>query len=462
MRTWFQWLTLLAIVSALLLTGLPALAGTPPEVLDQSVTEANQWTDVNNSTRYIAQVFTAGKTGTLTKAALYLSAPSDASSVTFQLRSVDPATGTPTAQVLAATTIGIAQLPTNRNRDWVTIPFASPATVVAGTRYALVAAMNGGGLFHWNFGYVEPTAVNAAFGSGDGTGWGTLFVVNALPANASLLFQTYVTITDSTAPVITPAVTGTLGQDGWYTGDVAVAWTVKDAESAVTASTGCDATSITADTSGTTLTCTATSLGGTATQSVTITRDATAPALAPGVAPNPIVLGGNATATANATDAMSGIAAQSCDPLDTGSVGAKSVACTATDAAGNTATAQANYTVTYAFEGFASPVDMGMLNIAKAGKAIPLKFRLTDANGAPVTTVTTAAITSVSLNCGSLGIGSDALEEYAAAASGVQNLGNGYYQINWKAPSGYAGSCRQLRLDLGDGLSHTADFQFIK
>lgn len=82
---------------------------------------------------------------------------------------------------------------------------------------------------------------------------------------------------DSTPPVITPNVTGTLGNNGWYTSDVSVSWTVTDPDSTVTSTTGCDPTTINADTAGTTLTCSATSAGGTNSQSVTIKRDATPP-----------------------------------------------------------------------------------------------------------------------------------------------------------------------------------------
>ena len=68
-----------------------------------------------------------------------------------------------------------------------------------------------------------------------------------------------------------PSSPATLGADGWYTGNVSVAWTVTDDESAIT-SAPCAASTVTADTAGTTFTCTATSAGGTATQSVTIKR----------------------------------------------------------------------------------------------------------------------------------------------------------------------------------------------
>ena len=85
---------------------------------------------------------------------------------------------------------------------------------------------------------------------------------------------------DPTPPVITPQIDGPLGDNGWYVGDVTVTWKVVEPQSASSVVTsGCDETSITSDTKGTTLTCTATSDGGTASKSVTIYRDATPPAI---------------------------------------------------------------------------------------------------------------------------------------------------------------------------------------
>ncbi len=86
-----------------------------------------------------------------------------------------------------------------------------------------------------------------------------------------------VAFTDTTAPVITPVVSGPMGLAGWYTGDVTVAWTVSDAESNVTSQTGCGAITLTADTAGRTLTCSASSLGGSASRSVTVKIDRTPP-----------------------------------------------------------------------------------------------------------------------------------------------------------------------------------------
>lgn len=83
--------------------------------------------------------------------------------------------------------------------------------------------------------------------------------------------------TDSTPPVVIPSITGTLGNNDWYTSNVGLSWAVTDAQSAVTSTTGCGAVSVTADQAATTYTCVATSAGGTTTQTASIKRDATPP-----------------------------------------------------------------------------------------------------------------------------------------------------------------------------------------
>src|SRR5436190_6447947 len=114
------------------------------------------------------------------------------------------------------------------------------------------------------------------------------------------------------------------------------------------------------------------------------------------------------------------------------------------------------------FRGFSAPVDNpSVLNVVKAGQAVPLKWRLVRSGGAPVTNLSSAKLTASSLNC-SLGSTPDLLEEVASGASGLQNLGNGYYQLNWKSPTTYAGSCKALHLDIGEGVTRDAYFQFKK
>jgi len=111
------------------------------------------------------------------------------------------------------------------------------------------------------------------------------------------------------------------------------------------------------------------------------------------------------------------------------------------------------------FVGFAQPVDNGALNKAKAGRTIPLKWRVVDSLGAPVTTITGVQVTTKACTVGS---STDAVEEYTAGTSGLQNLGDGYYQWNWATPSSYAKSCKTTTVTLAGGVSQSADFQFTK
>lgn len=113
----------------------------------------------------------------------------------------------------------------------------------------------------------------------------------------------------------------------------------------------------------------------------------------------------------------------------------------------------------YEFVGFAQPVDNGSLNVAMAGRAIPLKWQVLDASGAPVTDLGSAQVTSAVLDCAS-GASQSPVSECATGNSGLQNLGDGCYQWNWATSKSYAGSCRTLSLSLGDGATHTAAFEF--
>lgn len=92
---------------------------------------------------------------------------------------------------------------------------------------------------------------------------------------------------DTTPPVIT--YTGTApNANGWNNTDVTVSWSVTDPESPISSMTGCGTVTVTAETSGTTFTCTATSAGGTSSVSHTVKIDKTKP-----------VITGNASPAAN-------------------------------------------------------------------------------------------------------------------------------------------------------------------
>ncbi len=149
-----------------------------------------------------------------------------------------------------------------------------------------------------------------------------------------------VTGCDTTPPLITYTISGTLGNDGWYTSDVTLSWTVTDPESSFTTE-DCDEVTITSDTPGTTFTCTATSAGGTSTASVTIKRDATAPTITlDSRSPAPNSYGWNnsdVTVTWTCSDALSGAVADTVSQTVSSEGKNQSVTGTCTDNAGNSA-----------------------------------------------------------------------------------------------------------------------------
>jgi TolB protein len=117
----------------------------------------------------------------------------------------------------------------------------------------------------------------------------------------------------------------------------------------------------------------------------------------------------------------------------------------------------------YRFAGFFEPIDNGMLNTATAGQAIPVKWQLTDASGLPVADpMRFVALKSQAVPCAEFGGNpTDAIEEYAAGSSGLQYLGDGNWQTNWKTPKAYASSCRRLFVQFSDDYaSPTAMFLF--
>ena len=145
---------------------------------------------------------------------------------------------------------------------------------------------------------------------------------------------------DGTPPIMTVAVDGTpaSGYDGWYSSDVTVSWTVSDPQSPL--ETECPPTVISNDTTsdGQVVACTATSGGGSTTQSVTIRRD-TSPAA---VSPNPTgPLGsngwyvGDVTVGWSATDPHSPVTGCPTNTQTSDTVGT-TFSCTASSAGGST------------------------------------------------------------------------------------------------------------------------------
>ena len=154
---------------------------------------------------------------------------------------------------------------------------------------------------------------------------------------------------DNTPPSVTSSVTGTLGSNGWYTSDVAVDWTVTDNESEISASSGCDDFSVTSDQQSVTYSCTATSGGGESSESVTVKRDATDPAVGFTGNAGGYTVDQTVNISCDASDATSGLSFSACSDLTgdayTFGLGTTSFEAYATDNAGNDAVATGSFTV---------------------------------------------------------------------------------------------------------------------
>ena len=193
----------------------------------------------------------------------------------------------------------------------------------------------------------------------------------------------------------------------------------------------------------------------------------------PAISPNPATVSRDATLGAAASSQLpvsySSLTTDVCTVAGSTVSYRKVGLCTvAADQAGNTiydpaTRATQSVKVDYRYDGFLDPMQNGgVMNVVKAGSVTTLKWRLTDGSGAPITSLLSVKITVTDLSC-TLGTASDQLTEQAAGASGLQNLGNGYYQYNWKSPASYAKSCKTLQLDLGEGSGpRTARFGFTK
>jgi hypothetical protein len=193
--------------------------------------------------------------------------------------------------------------------------------------------------------------------------------------------------------------------------------------------------------------------------------DKTAPTLAARVSPNPVYLNGIATATANATDSGSGIATQSCGTVSTNTVGTKTVTCTATDNAGNTATTTVSYKVIYRFDGFLQPINDTahtqscgspcVVSIFKGGSTIPVKFQLKDANGNIVQAASLPIwVAPQRGSATSSSVDESLYSDPATSGSYYRSDGSGKYIYNWSTKGFTSGYYWRIGVTLDDGQTY--------
>jgi hypothetical protein len=278
---------------------------------------------------------------------------------------------------------------------------------------------------------------------------GAGLMTNAAPLTVKL---------DKTGPSAALSAAGTLGSNGWYTSDVTVSTSGSDSISNPTTCTADQ--SQTTDTTSATFNGSCTNDAGLSTNaaSLTIKRDATPPTTPVISGVTNYYFGGTpGTASCTATDVTSGLASCNVNGYGASGVGTYVATATATDNAGNTSTATASYSVlAWTLKGFYQPVDMGILNNAKAGSTVPLKFEVF-AGATELINPSIVQTFTQKISCAS-GVGDD-IEAYATGSTSLRyDATAGQFIFNWQTPKA-AGSCYRVSLTTQDGTSIFADFR---
>ena len=116
----------------------------------------------------------------------------------------------------------------------------------------------------------------------------------------------------------------------------------------------------------------------------------------------------------------------------------------------------------YDFVGFFPPVDDNVLNVVKAGRAIPVKFSLDGYQGLEDIIFVPGYPKSIPIVCPGKDepVGVMEFAETAGESSLSYDADAYQYIYVWKTEKTWAGSCRQLVVKLIDGTSHVANFTF--
>ena len=178
--------------------------------------------------------------------------------------------------------------------------------------------------------------------------------------------------------------------------------------------------------------------------------------------PNSTATSATVSFTVTATDSCSSSVTVTTDHASGSSfpVGTTTVIATADDHNGNTSSCPFTITVLYNFTGFFQPVsNPPVLNVVNAGRAIPVKFSLSGNKGLNIFGPNSPS--SGPIVCNSSDPATDLQDTVTAGGSSLSyDAGTDQYIYVWKTNSSWAGTCRQLVVQLNDGSIHSANFKF--
>jgi hypothetical protein len=141
-------------------------------------------------------------------------------------------------------------------------------------------------------------------------------------------------------------------------------------------------------------------------------------------------------------------------------VGTTTVHASADDGTTTPSTCTFKVIVQYNFAGFFQPVDnLPVFNVVQAGRAIPVKFSLSGFKGLGI--FAPGSPSSGPIACNSSDPAVDLTETVTAGGSSLSyDPATDKYIYVWKTDASWAGTCRQLVMELNDGSIHRANFRF--
>ena len=141
-------------------------------------------------------------------------------------------------------------------------------------------------------------------------------------------------------------------------------------------------------------------------------------------------------------------------------IGSTTVHASADDGTTTPSTCSFKVIVQYNFAGFFQPVDnLPVFNVVQAGRAIPVKFSLSGNKGLGI--FAAGSPSSGPVACNSSDPASDLTETVTAGGSSLSyDPTTDRYIYVWKTDASWAGTCRQLVVELNDGTIHRANFKF--